>query len=391
MEFLALLGSGTLFLATLGAMYAALAALLVRRFARPAAASPANRPSVTLLKPLYGAEPRLVENLLSFCRQSYGGKVQVICGVQDPADGAIDAVRTVQAAAPPHPPELVVDPTRHGSNLKVGNLINMAARARHEVIVLADSDMSVPADYLDRVVATLERPGVGAVTCLYHGVSTANLWSRLAALHIDLHFLPSALVGIASGLARPCFGSTIAMRAETLRRIGGFESVADILADDYALGDAVRRLGLTVELAPLVAGHACPEESLADLLAHELRWQRTIRTVDPAGFAGSVITHAMPLALLGTLLTGLRPLAFLVMAGVLISRLALLQSVDHLLSRKDRSWALVGPRDLLSFAVFVASFFVGAVSWRGARFQVRADGTMAKQRAADGPAPQRES
>lgn len=381
MELLALIGWGSLFLAVLGTLYAALAALLVRRFARQATGSatpPALRPSVTLLKPLHGAEPGLVENLLSFCRQSYGGKVQVICGVQDPADPAIEAVRAVQAAVPTQVPELVIDPTRHGANLKVGNLINMARTARHEVIVLADSDMRVGPDYLDRIVATLERPGVGAVTCLYHGVATENLWSRLAALHIDLHFLPSVLVGIVTGLARPCFGSTIAMRAETLARVGGFESVADILADDYALGDAVRRLGLTVELAPLVAGHACPESGLADLLAHELRWQRTVRAVDPAGFAGSAITHALPLSLLGTLLTGLQPLAFLIMAGVLISRLALQQSVDHLLARKWGRGALVPVRDFLSFAVFVASFFVGAVSWRGARFQVRADGTMAE-------------
>ena len=383
MEFLALLGWGSLILAVLGALYATLAALLVRRFAHRPAVVPVRRPSVTLLKPLHGAEPGLVENLLSFCRQTYGGKVQVICGVQDAADGAIDAVRAVQAAGPPHMPELVIDPTRHGANLKVGNLLNMAPRAQHEVVVLADSDMRVAPDYLDRVIATLERPGVGAVTCLYYGIDTANPWSRLAALHIDLHFLPSVLVGVASGLARPCFGSTIAMRAETLARIGGFESVADILADDYALGDAVRRLGLAVELAPLVAGHACPETRLAELLAHELRWQRTIRAVDGLGFLGSAITHAVPLALLGVLLTGLQPLAFLIMAGVLISRLALQLSVDHLLARKDRRWALVPVRDLLSFAVFVASFFVGAVSWRGARFQVRADGTLSKPRGAE--------
>src|SRR5262249_50872222 len=151
----------------------------------------------------------------------------------------------------------------------------------------------------------------------------------------------------------------------TLARIGGFPAVADILADDYAIGDAVRRLGLRVELAPLVIDHGCPERSAAELLAHELRWARTIRAVDPAGFFGSVITHALPLSLLGILLTGLQPLAFLVLAGVLISRLALLRSVAHLLARKRAGTALWPARDLLSFAVFMASFFVGAVSWRG--------------------------
>jgi ceramide glucosyltransferase len=140
-----------------------------------------------------------------------------------------------------------------------------------------------------------------------------------------------------------------------------------------------------------VIDHVCPERRLGDLFSHELRWARTIRAVDPAGFAGSAVTHPVPLALLGLALTGLQPLGLLVLAGALISRLALQRSVDHLLRTKEaRAW-LVPVRDLLSFAVFVASFFTGAVSWRGARFRVRSDGTMTAQQSPASVSPQRES
>jgi ceramide glucosyltransferase len=217
-----LLGWGILALAVPGILYALFAAVQVRRFGRIGVANPDSRPSVTVLKPLYGNEPGLAQNLMSFCTQPYAGDMQIVCGVQDPADGAIPAVETVRAAGPRVAPELVVDSTRHGANLKVGNLINMSRRSRHEIIVLADSDMRVPPAYLDAVIATLLAPGTGAVTCLYQGLTLpeqteGRLWSRLAALQIDLHFLPSVLVGVGLGLARPCFGSTIALRRQTPR------------------------------------------------------------------------------------------------------------------------------------------------------------------------------
>ena len=120
----------------------------------------------------------------------------------------------------------------------------MWRRVEHEIVIVADSDMRVDPDYLARVVAALEQPGVGAVTCLYHGIGATAPWARLAALGINAHFLPNVVVGLGLGLAHPCFGSTIAFERKTLAEIGGFVGVADCLADDYAIGAALRARGL---------------------------------------------------------------------------------------------------------------------------------------------------
>ncbi len=230
--------------------------------------------------------------------------------------------------------------------------------------------------YLKNIAASLQQPGVGLVTCLYRGVAAKGVWARLAAAAIDYHFLPSVLVGLMFGLAAPCFGSTIAIRKETLATIGGFQSVADQLADDYALGAAVRRAGLSVAIPAHIVGHECTQSSAQGLFRHELRWARTIRSVDPLGFAGTAITHAVPLALLGLLLGGMTPLAALVPVA-LTCRAALQMELDRAFRlRKGFYW--LGPlRDVVSFAVFVASFFGRGVEWRGHRYGVQADNTLA--------------
>ncbi|MBX9659111.1 MAG: glycosyltransferase, partial [Nitrospiraceae bacterium] len=199
--------------------------MAARRFANGHDKKTHIKQSVTILKPLYGDEPELFENLVSFCRQDYAGSVQIIFGVQRPDDSAIAIVRQLTSVMPDRDIVLVIDERQHGANRKVSNLINMAARARHEIIVLADSDMRVGPDYLDIVVSTLDRPGVGLVTCLYRGQAVAGFWSQVAVQAIDTHFLPNVLVGLSLGLAHPCFGSTIALRRQTLDAIGGFAAV----------------------------------------------------------------------------------------------------------------------------------------------------------------------
>lgn len=364
-------------LAAGGSIYALAAGTLVRRFFRRRAPALRSCPSVTILKPLHGIEPGLYENLASFCAQDYPGPVQIIFGVQDPVDPAIAAVRRLIDASPAEDLELVINPHPHGVNRKVANLINMAPAIRHEVVVLADSDMRVEPDYLTRVLAVLEQPGVGLVTCLYRGAPASGLWALLASMAIDYHFLPSILVGLGLGIARPCFGSTIALRRETLAAIGGFEAFADQLADDNAVGEAVRRAGWAVAIPSLAVAHSCTERSARELLRHELRWARTIRAVDPAGFAGSVVTHPLPFALLGAAASGFGAAGLVAVAGALACRWSLQTQVDHALGVSPNRWWLVPVRDIMSFLVFIASFFVSAVSWRGYRYRVRPDGTLA--------------
>src|SRR5271166_3656115 len=251
---------------------------------RPVSLAPMTWPDVSILKPLSGIEAQLSENIETYFKQDYPGNVQFVFGVQDPDDGAIPVVRELMRRYPELDLQLVVNGATHGSNRKVSNLINMRQVARHPLIVLADSDVAVGPDYLRTLAAALAEPGVGVVTCLYRGLPNAGFWSRLSAMGIHDHFLPGAAIGLALGFARPCLGQTIALNRETLARIGGFEAVANELADDYAIGKAVRRAGLRVVLPPMLVAHSFEEKSLGEVVRHELRWARTIFTVDPVGY-----------------------------------------------------------------------------------------------------------
>jgi ceramide glucosyltransferase len=370
------------FASVVGCGYLLVAAVLTDRFARKGLPpQQARMPGVTILKPLHGAEPGLFENLASFCTQSFPGPVQLVFGVEDRRDEAIAIVARLQKAYPACDLELVVDATMHGLNHKVSNLVNMAERAAHDIIVVADSDICVGSDYLSRVVGALTASGAGAVTCLYHGVAATGGWARLAALGVNAHFLPSVIVGIGLGFARPCFGSTIALTRKALSEIGGFMGVADCLADDYAIGAALRGRGYEVCVLPETVAHVCAEASAREFWQHEVRWARTIRSIDPIGYAGSVITHAFPLALLAAPL-GIAAGAFApaTALGLVIAalgcRLALLWQIERAFGLPPQRYRLVPLRDLLSFAVFLASSFGRSASWKGRRYRFAADGSL---------------
>jgi ceramide glucosyltransferase len=362
-----------LLVAALGCFYLLCAAASASLRSAPAVETPFL--PVTILKPLKGDEPGLYENLASFCRQDYPAAVQIVCGVQDPRDPAIRVVERLQAQFPGADIQLVVDRTAHGANLKVANLINMARHIRHDHIVLADSDIGVEPRYLRRLAGSLAAPGVGAVTCFYHGVAAAGFWSKLSALAVDAHFLPNALVGLATGLAKPCFGSTIALTRETLREIGGFEAFADHLADDYAMGDAVRAVGRRVEVSRMLVAHSCTESSFPDLWRHEVRWARTIRAVDSLGYAGSLVTHPLAWALAAAV-TGAPELGCSLAALAIACRIVLLRAVTRTFRLPPPPYWLAPARDLLSFAVFVWSFCGANLTWRGRSYRMHADGRL---------------
>jgi ceramide glucosyltransferase len=377
-------------LALLGCGYLIAATVLTRRFAQKPQPRPrASSAGVTILKPLHGAEPGLFENLASFCTQDYPGHVQVVFGVQDPHDGAIAVVEELRAQYAARHLDLVVDATMHGLNRKVSNLVNMWRHAEHDIVVVADSDMRVDSDYLARVVAEVEEGDGGAVTCLYHGLAGAGIWAELSALGINAHFLPSVVVGLALGLAQPCFGSTIAIKRRALAEIGGFNGVADCLADDYAIGAALRARGHKIAVSPFTIGHVCAEMSWRELWQHEVRWARTIRSIDPVGYVGSVLTHALPLALLSAL-TGLVQSPGL-MFGIALAiasfgcRLMLLRQVERAFGLPAQSYWLVVLRDLLSFAVFVTSLFGRNARWKGRRYTFRSGGTLVVARSSSTP------
>jgi ceramide glucosyltransferase len=370
---LALLGA-----ALLGCVTIVAAVWLTPGFATSGSSRRGSAAPVTILKPLHGDEPGLFGNLVSFCQQDYTGPVQIIFGVTNPSDPAIAVVERLRAAFPDKSIELIVDPRIAGLNPKVANLVNMNAHIRHELIVLADSDIQVPPDYLTRVVDALERADGGAVTCAYYGVAGNGLWSELARLNVDSHFLPGVMVGVRGHLAHPCFGATIALRRRSLAAVGGFEAFADCLADDFALGEAVRKLGEPVTVLPFAVGHRCNERSLAELWGHELRWASTIRVVDPFGYLGWIALHPLPLALMALALGGGLPALLLVLSAI-GCRALMASTVERCFGQPAHSYWLIPLRDLLSFAVYVSGFIARDVAWRGRHYRLISSGTLVSE------------
>jgi ceramide glucosyltransferase len=371
-------------------LYAAFASGLMRRRitaerARRARHAPAGARSaalpgaISVLKPLCGAEPRLYENLATFCEQTHPC-FQLLFGVSSPHDPAIAVVERLQAAYPHCDIDLVVDSRVHGSNLKVSNLINLAERARYDLLVIADSDIAVEPDYLQRVCAPLADPRIGVVTCLYRASGVGGFWSRVGALFVNEWFLPSVLVAHASGSRKFGFGATLALRHETFARIGGFGPLKNCLADDYWLTEHVRRLGLRTVLSDVTVATDVIETSLAALWQRETRWLRTIRSVNPAGFAFLFITFTSPWIVLGARLAksfhgdpAAMPAAA-VMSGVALigvtARLLIHAQGSQGLRAFWRDLPLVPLRDAMLMLQWLVSGFGSYVIWRGARVPV---------------------
>ena len=183
-----------------------------------------------------------------------------------------------------------------------------------------------------------------------------------------------AITAVGLGLAKPCSGATIALRRSTLERIGGFGALANVLADDHAIGLAVRAEGYDVAIAPFLVGHRCFEGSLRALIRRETRAARTIKSIDPIGYAGTIITHPWPLALLA-LLSG-SPGAALVTFAALLSRVMLCRCVEWRFNLPRQDYWLIPLYDVMAFGIYAASFFGATVHWRGADYRVMADGTL---------------
>jgi ceramide glucosyltransferase len=363
------------------AAYAVLAvvAAVVWRLPRRGATIAAPLP-VTILKPLCGAEPGLHANLRAFCQQDHPA-FQIVFGIADAADPACAVAWRLRAEFPATQIDVVVDASIHGHNGKISNLINMLPAARHDLLVMADSDCTVGPDYLRRVTAPLQDQSVGLVTCLYRGVPGRSIWSRIAAMYINEWYVPQVLLAWLFGHEGYVSGQTIALRRATLSAIGGFEALVDHLAEDHQMGRLVRALGLRIALSPYLVLGDFHDQNLDAVTRHELRWMCTLRTLAPRGMRWIFVTFSLPLALVGLGIAATCPrvstAAWVLFLLTVAARLAL-----HFVHRwhRERSllsdlW-LVPARDLLLCWIWWRSMFGSQVSWRGGEFVVNADGTM---------------
>ncbi|MGH8183783.1 MAG: bacteriohopanetetrol glucosamine biosynthesis glycosyltransferase HpnI [Rhodanobacteraceae bacterium] len=354
--------------------YAWIALLASRRRLRPFSATSPHAPAVhpvTVLKPLRGADPYLYENLRSFCVQSHPD-YQLVFGVRDFEDPAIAVVQRLRAEFPARDMALVVNPAAHGSNPKVSNLINMLPFAKHDWLVLADSDIRVSADYLARVTAPLATLDTGIVTCLYRGIAEHGFWSWLGRMFIDDWFVPSVRLAHAFSQPRYAFGSTIALRRDVLGAIGGFEVLKDTLADDFWLGELVRRRHLRIVVSDLLVGTQVSETRLSSLWTRELRWLRTVRALAPWGFSMTWVCFTTPVAVLGFALAPGTWAASLAALG--IGARLVLHFMQARAERPHLPWfevLLVPLRDTLLLLQWATALTGWRVHWHGRTLDAR--------------------
>jgi len=352
----------------------------VGQFARRPLARATSHEPVSVLIPIAGLDAGLYDNLRSICRQDYPD-YQVVLGLERASDPAIEVIRRIMNEFPDHDIALVVAQQGQEENLKIRNLAQMYPRAKHEILIMLDSDMRVTPNYLGSIVAPFQDPEVGLVTCLYKGSPGRGLSSRLASMYINEWFLPSVLVARAVSKTEICLGATMAVRRDILDSIGGFSRLASYLADDFMLGRLVSEQGYRVHVSSYVVENIIVERDLKALFHHELRWARTIRTVQPLGYAFSFIMYAVPVAGVTGILDEITTDSDIFEIGF-VSVALFLRIALHYITRRalgDSSppapW-LVPVRDLLSFVIWVAGFFGNDVVWRGRSFSVGRDGRL---------------
>jgi ceramide glucosyltransferase len=348
---------------------------------QPAVAGEGARSTpVSILKPLRGTDPEMYESLRSHCLQDYA-EYEIIFGVSDAADPAIEFVERLKTEFPALPIRLIVCAQRLGANIKVSNLAQMLPQARHDYLIVNDSDIRVEPDYLRRVVAPLADAKIGLVTCLYRGVPGPSLGSRLESLGISTDFCAGVLAarllerGIRFGL-----GSTLAFRRRDLAAIGGFEALGDYLADDYELGKRIAAQGLKVRLSEVVVETFLPRYSLKGFIDHQLRWARTVRASRPAGYAGLLLTFGIPWALLALVFAFRSAWAWELLGAAVALRLAVAVVVGRMALRDHYVSALLGLiplRDIAALFVWLAGFTGNTVTWRGDSFQLK-DGKLSR-------------
>jgi len=363
-------------LAVAGTAYFVLCIWAAKRFMRERSRETRTgvSPPVSILRSLKGLDPQMYLAFRSHCLLDYD-KYEVLFGVSDLNDPALELVEKLQEEFPLRQLRVVHCPEVLGLNGKVSNLAQMLPQARHEHIVINDSDIVVPRDYLQRVLTPMAKPGVGMVTMLYRGIAGKTLASRLEALGLSTDFAGGVLVaralerGIRFGL-----GATIATTKTLLREIGGLEPLADYLGDDYELGARTAAAGYKVELADIVVETALPDYTFRDFWSHQMRWARNVKDRRPGQYFGLVVTFALVWAVFGVLAAPHAWWTWIILGVAAVARLTSAVIVGRRVLQDPhvlRDLWLVPLRDLVALSVWIASYAGNEIEWRGLRFRLR--------------------
>lgn len=360
--------------------YSLIALICARRFFKrssPTIFQPASEAGITILKPVKGMDAGSYDNFASFCNQEYSGPVQIIFAAASADDPVIAVIQRLIESHPGHDIKLSINPAIHGPNYKVSNLINAYPQARHDIIIVCDSDILVTPDYLQSVASHFTDPQIGLATSLYRTTHVHNIATALEATGFTTEMIPNVLVALQFEGLSFALGASMAVRRDALASIGGFDALADYLADDYQLGNKIHLAGWRIALDSCFVESIIKAESLMSVLSRQLRWARTMRVSRPGGYLASGITLPFPALFLAALMapspqTGFAAIALLYTVRLVVSTLFSRCFVrDKLFPR----WLWLLPlRDMLAFFCWALSFLGNRVEWRGSRFVLKPGG-----------------
>jgi len=331
------------------------------------------RPPVSILKPVRGTDFASYENFASFCVQNYEDYEILFC-VNEMSDAAVPVIQRVMKEFPERRIRILSGAAQVGTNRKVNNLALLAKEAQHEYLVQSDGDVRVSPEYLREVIAPFADPLVGVVSCFYRGIAQPNLGAELEALGAATDFFAGALVADWKEGITFALGASVATRKLWLSRIGGYEALANYLADDYEIGNRVHKAGAKVLLSREPVWTMYPALSYGEFLEHQLRWARTVRLVRPGSYFGLLVTHGLPWAILAAIVAP----HFLTSVSYLLAYLAMRLTVawvvgvwgirDEVVRQK---WWVVPFRDAVHFIVWLTGFTSNRVVWSGTEYEVR--------------------
>ncbi len=377
--FATIIAGATTLLTIAGLGYYLIALWSARSFLRRTRFPAGFAPPVSILKPLHGLDPGMLEAFSSHCHQNYAGDYELLFGVSRLDDPAAAVVQQLLTDFPERPIRLIQTPDVLGPNGKVSNLAQLVHHAHYDYLIFSDSDIRVGPNYLAHVMAPFAphegHNPVGLVTALYRGRAHRTLGSKLEALGISTDFAPGVLTsrflehGIHFGL-----GSTLAISRNALHAIGGLAPFAEYLADDYELGARIARSGFGVELSAEIVETHVPEWTFSGYLSHQLRWARAMRDSRRAGYAGLLFSYGLAWSILNLVASGLSLPAFALFSLALMFRVSLALGVGvGILDDRQvlRDLWLLPLRDLLALAVWAWSYASDAIAWRDERFVLR--------------------
>lgn len=365
-----------------GTVFSLLSLLAVIRFRRREnVTATAPFPRVSILKPVHGLEKNLRQNLRSACLQDYP-TFEVVFSVQRKDDPALEILRAIAREFGPQRVQVIVEEKKPGSNGKINNMAGGLPHARYEVIVISDSDVKLPPDYLQAIVKPLANPAIGFVCTPFKAVHAERWFERLELLSLNADFMPSVAFAYETGASLFCLGASIALRRETIEQIGGIESLADYLVEDYEMGRRIVERGQRGFLTTPIVETMVDLKTPAQWWSHQVYWDQNTRAARPWGFFCTILIRAIPFALLLALLTPASATGWLILALTVFVRLCSAGLImrygldDH---EGLHALALLPLRDVAGLVSWILAFLRRTTTWRGSQFVLTRDGRLVSQ------------